>query len=316
MEWNRYGTPASLIASDGWLTSAASGSASEVARGFIGSHRSLFKLSAADVSALNLVNDSKLVQSAGHAVVFRQKFGGQAAGHDGLITVGVANGRVAYVSSTAAGSQAAPAAATLTATQAWLRAGSTGVAASRPSVTISFAGAKPVASIGVSAMLDPDDADADEGRFTALRRFTVSSCDGRTANCSLPTSWKPLYTSPSDAFPSVAPRPLAPDLTLRTFDVADTTATQIRFTATRQPVHGRSGLPGRAGRGPAQPDRLRHRVGPGHVPARRRARGVLAERDRIGGRVGLGGHERQPAPLGRTAGEARRRGGGADRRGR
>ena len=37
-----------------------------------------------------------------------------------MITVGVANGRVAYVSSTAAGSQAAPAAATLTATQAWL----------------------------------------------------------------------------------------------------------------------------------------------------------------------------------------------------
>ena len=30
-------------------------------------------------------------------------------------------------------------------------------------MTISFAGAKPVASIGVSAMLDPDDPDADEG---------------------------------------------------------------------------------------------------------------------------------------------------------
>jgi extracellular elastinolytic metalloproteinase len=113
----------------------------------------------------------------------------------------------------------------------WDWTGSTGVAASKPSVTISFAGAKPVASIGVSALLDPNDPDADEGRFTALRRFTVSSCDGRTANCSLPTSWKPLYTSPSDAFPSVAPRPLAPDLTLRTFDVEDTTATQIRFTA-------------------------------------------------------------------------------------
>jgi hypothetical protein len=61
---------------------------------------------------LELVNDSKLVQSDGHAVVFRQTFGGQAAGHDGLITVGVANGRVAYVSSTAAGSRAAPAART------------------------------------------------------------------------------------------------------------------------------------------------------------------------------------------------------------
>ena len=83
----------------------------------------------------------------------------------------------------------------------WDWTGSTGVAVSKPSVTISFAGAKPVASIGVSALLDPNDPDADEGRFTALRRFKVSSCDGRTANCSLPTSWKPLYTSPADAFP-------------------------------------------------------------------------------------------------------------------
>src|SRR3954468_8001317 len=80
VEGNRDGTPASLIAADGWLTSAASGSASAsaVARGFISSHRSLFKLSAADVSALDLVHDSKLVQSDGHAVVFRRRFGGQA----------------------------------------------------------------------------------------------------------------------------------------------------------------------------------------------------------------------------------------------
>ena len=54
-----------------------------------------------------------------------------------------------------------------------------------PSVTISFAGAKPVRSIAVSALLDPDDPDADEGRFTALRRFKVETCDGRrrTARC-------------------------------------------------------------------------------------------------------------------------------------
>jgi hypothetical protein len=101
----------------------------------------------------------------------------------------------------------------------------------QPSVTISFAGAKPVRAISVSALLDPDDPDGDEGRFTALRRFKVESCDARTANCSLPTGWKPLFTSPADAFPGVAPRPLAPNLTLRTFDVPDTTATAVRFTA-------------------------------------------------------------------------------------
>jgi hypothetical protein len=88
-----------------------------------------------------------------------------------------------------------------------------------------------VAAIAVSALVDPDDPDGDEGRFTALRQFKVEACDGRTANCSLPTSWRPLYTSPADAFGAIAPRPLAPDLTLRTFDVPDTVATQLRFTA-------------------------------------------------------------------------------------
>jgi extracellular elastinolytic metalloproteinase len=107
----------------------------------------------------------------------------------------------------------------------------TPVNVTRPSVTISFAGAKPVRTVAVSTLLDPNDPDDDEGRFTALRSFNVETCDGRTANCSLPTSWRTLYTSPADAFPSIVPRPLAPDLTLRTFDVPDTTATQIRFTA-------------------------------------------------------------------------------------
>jgi extracellular elastinolytic metalloproteinase len=113
----------------------------------------------------------------------------------------------------------------------WDVTGSTGVNVSQPSVTISFAGAKPVRTVAVSALLDPSDPDGDEGRFTALRRFKVETCDGRHANCSLPTGWQPLYTSPADAFPSVAPRPLAPDLSLRTFDVPNTVATQVRFTA-------------------------------------------------------------------------------------
>jgi hypothetical protein len=113
----------------------------------------------------------------------------------------------------------------------WDWTGAATVAAAHPSVTISFAGAKPVAAIGVSAMLDPDDPDGDEGRFSALRRFKVESCDARTANCALPTGWTTLYTSAPDAFPGGVPRPLAPNLTLRTFDVPDTVATAVRFTA-------------------------------------------------------------------------------------
>src|ERR1044071_7639489 len=121
-QWNRYGTVASLIADDGFLTGVSSGSAPEIARAFIRSHADLFRLTAADVDGLELVNDAKLVASDGHAVLFRQHFGALTAGHDGMIRVGVSGGRVAYVSSSAAGSQAAPAAATLSATDAWLKA--------------------------------------------------------------------------------------------------------------------------------------------------------------------------------------------------
>ena len=63
----------------GRLSSGASaGSAADVARGFIRAHRDLFRLSAADVDGLDLVNDSKLVRSDGHAVLFRQRFGSSA----------------------------------------------------------------------------------------------------------------------------------------------------------------------------------------------------------------------------------------------
>ncbi|MEA2311073.1 MAG: extracellular elastinolytic metalloproteinase, partial [Solirubrobacteraceae bacterium] len=135
-EWNRFGTPASLLNRDGFLSAAQSGSAADVARGFIAAHRDLYRLSATDVDGLELLNDSKLVHSDGHVVLFRQRFGDLAAGTGGLITVGVSGGRVAYVSSSAAGSQAAPAAATLTPVEAWLRAAhDAGVGATRDDVS-------------------------------------------------------------------------------------------------------------------------------------------------------------------------------------
>ena len=171
----------------------------------------------------------------------------------------------------------------------WDVTGATGVNVAQPSVTISLAGAKPVRTIAVSALLDPSDPDGDEGRFTALRRFKVETCDGRTANCSLPTSWQALYTSPADAFPAIAPRPLAPDLTLRTFDVPNTVATQVRFTALENQCTGAPGLPGRAGQRPAERHGLRHRLRQGHVPARGRVRGVRPGHHRLTRlRAGLG----------------------------
>ena len=115
-----------------------------------------------------------------------------------------------------------------------------------PWVAVDLAGttARTISSVRVSAMLHPappgptdglplvvgSDDDPDSGaRFTALRRFAVEVC---TTGCSAANAtWKRIYTSPADAFPAVAPRPVAPNLTLRTFDVPDTTASAVRLVA-------------------------------------------------------------------------------------
>ena len=115
-----------------------------------------------------------------------------------------------------------------------------------PWVAVDLAGttARTISSVRVSAMLHPappgptddlpllvgSDDDPDSGaRFTALRRFAVEVC---TTGCSAANAtWKRIYTSPADAFPAVAPRPVAPNLTLRSFDVPDTTASAVRLVA-------------------------------------------------------------------------------------
>ncbi len=121
---------------------------------------------------------------------------------------------------------------------------SASVDATSPFVAVDLAGstARKISSVRVSALLrpaDPEptddlpllaDADPDSGaRFTALRRFAVEVC---TTSCSATNAtWKRIYTSPADAFPGVAPRPVAPNQTLRTFDVPDTTASAVRLVA-------------------------------------------------------------------------------------
>ena len=98
----------------------------------------------------------------------------------------------------------------------------------------------PLDAVGLLA--DADD-DPDSGaRFTALRRFAVEVC---TTGCSAANAtWKRIYTSPADAFPGVAPRPVAPNLTLRTFDVPDTSASAVRLVALENQCTGRAGVRG------------------------------------------------------------------------
>jgi hypothetical protein len=69
------------------------------------------------------------------------------------------------------------------------------------------------------------------GRFDALRQFAIATCKESVTNpgCINPAGFTTIYTSPANAFPATLPRPLAPDLLVRQFDVPDTTATHLKL---------------------------------------------------------------------------------------
>jgi hypothetical protein len=79
----------------------------------------------------------------------------------------------------------------------------------------------------------PIEGDADAGpqnRFSALRRFEILACTaGRSGDCSDAAQFKVVYRSRPDAFPAVAPRPRAPDLITRSFDIPRTQATHVQL---------------------------------------------------------------------------------------
>ncbi|MER7282832.1 M36 family metallopeptidase [Dactylosporangium sp. NPDC000244] len=103
-------------------------------------------------------------------------------------------------------------------------------------VTIDLAGDKPVnvQSLNVSALLRPalkgdvDSSTQNQNRFSALRSFSVLTCDATKADCSKDSSYTEAYRSNDDAFPGGAWRPVAPQLNLRTFDIHPTLATHVR----------------------------------------------------------------------------------------
>ena len=119
--WNRFGTVHSMIKHGGYLATGLSGSPEQQARSFIKANPALFKLSAASVDAMELVNEGITPNNPGRAVLLRQRFGELTPTHDGLVTVGVVDGKVYYVSSSS-GDQPPAGAATLTPLQAWMLA--------------------------------------------------------------------------------------------------------------------------------------------------------------------------------------------------
>ena len=104
-------------------------------------------------------------------------------------------------------------------------------------VTVDLAGDRPVrvGRVQVSAMLrpsvasDPEGANSAQNRFTALRAFRLLACDATRADCSQDAGYRTVYTSPDDAFPADRPRPTAPDITLRSFNLRDVKATHLRL---------------------------------------------------------------------------------------
>ena len=76
-------------------------------------------------------------------------------------------------------------------------------------------------------------------RFQALRQFQVLACDAKgRVDCSRDADYRPVFTSPADAFPAGVPRPTAPSLNMRSFDVPQVNATHLRFVVLANQCEG------------------------------------------------------------------------------
>ncbi len=102
-------------------------------------------------------------------------------------------------------------------------------------VTVDLAGGtSQVRRIQVSAQLRPQIASDPDGaaqsRFSALRQFRVLACEAKGAvTCANAADFQVIFTSPADAFPSIAPRPRSGELIITSFNVPQTKATHLRI---------------------------------------------------------------------------------------
>jgi len=123
-------------------------------------------------------------------------------------------------------------------------------------VTVHLAGGvQHVSRVQVSATLRPaitGDPDASgQNRFSALRQFRVLACQASDAvDCADAADFTLVFTSPADAFPSIAPRPRVPELIIRSFGIPETEATHLRFEVVTNQC---TGAPDYAGEQDADP---------------------------------------------------------------
>ena len=127
----------------------------------------------------------------------------------------------------------------------WAGVTSGNVDKTNPRIAVDLAGkkARTIRTVAVSAMLRRNAGDQDGGsRFTALRKFAVEAC---TKACgSSKASWKRVYVSPGNAFPSARPRPVAPTLNMRAFAIKPTKAAALRLVVLENQCTGFSGYAG------------------------------------------------------------------------
>jgi extracellular elastinolytic metalloproteinase len=129
---------------------------------------------------------------------------------------------------------------------------STGAPVQGRQVVIDLAGgAVTFRQIKVSAHLNG------QNRFTALREFEVYACtageDRGNPTCAATNDdgWRRILKSQKDAFPGETPRPVAPELVLRTWEVPTTTATHVRLVVLNNQCTGNEHFQGEQDNDPA-----------------------------------------------------------------
>jgi extracellular elastinolytic metalloproteinase len=122
----------------------------------------------------------------------------------------------------------------------WVSTGTTDVAGRQ--VLIALHGRQTFRIVKASALLGPM-----QNRFTALRSFEVLACDqtlGKACNPATAGDWTSVLVSQPDAFPSVNPRPVAPDLIMRAWKIPRVTATHVLFRVRTNQCSGQASYQG------------------------------------------------------------------------
>ncbi|MDP2775304.1 MAG: peptidase M36, partial [Nocardioides sp.] len=122
VRWNRFGTPSSLLPADGVLARATSADPVTAARTWLSRNAAVFGLTPGQVADLELVSSQPFAMSNARAVLFRQRFGELTPSLASMVTVGVANGEIAYASSSISKTTGTPPAAQLSPLEGWLKA--------------------------------------------------------------------------------------------------------------------------------------------------------------------------------------------------